>query len=179
MWAHASQASRPNKSSTVAHFGGFGPAEILQKAEVSLTPVSWTSSKAPMECLGSNGSEVQAITIGEDVVLLLRAMWYEVHGGKVSRYDLGEKLAKRTAGGLIMDSKGIFDAMTRNLSALHGLRSSRAGSELTISVQQAIQLKTHLRWVNGNAQLADGLTKDSPSAKKGLWRSWHAVNAGV
>ena len=58
--------------------------------------------------------------------------------------------------------------MTRNISALHGLRSSRAGFELTVAVQQALRLGTQLRWVNGLSQLADGLTKASPAAKKGL-----------
>ena len=48
--------------------------------------VSWRSSKYPCESLGSNGSEVQAITMGEDQVFLLRAMWYELHGGIISRY---------------------------------------------------------------------------------------------
>eukprot|EP00439_Symbiodinium_sp_Y106_P026151 s3347_g3.t1 len=47
-----------------------------------------------------------------------------------------------------------------------GLRSSRAGYELTIAVQQAVRLGTQLRWVNGLAMLADGLTK--AGAKKDL-----------
>ena len=58
-----------------------------------------------------------------------------------------------------MDSRGIFDAMTRNISSLHGLRSSRAGYELTLSVQQAVKVRTLMRWVNGLAMLADCLTK--------------------
>ena len=58
--------------------------------------------------------------------------------------------------------------MTRNVSALHGLRSSRAGFELTVSVQQAVALGTQLRWVNGTAQLADGLTKDNAGARRGF-----------
>lgn len=58
-----------------------------------------------------------------------------------------------------MDSRGIFDSMTRNISSLHGLRSSRAGYELTLSVQQAMRVQTRMRWVNGLAMLADCLTK--------------------
>ena len=54
----------------------------------------------------------------------------------------------------------------RNLSSLHGLRSSRAGYELTIAVQQAVQIGTQLRWVNGLAMLAVGMTKTN--CKKGL-----------
>ncbi|CAE7194809.1 GIP [Symbiodinium natans] len=168
VWADASQANRPNKSSTVAFVGCMGPRAILEGEEVSLALVAWRSSKCPRESLGSNGSEVQAITIGEDEVFLLRAMWYEIHGGEISRYTLAEELKQHTSGGLVMDSKGIFDAMTRNVSALHGLRSSRAGFELTVSVQQAVALGTQLRWVNGTAQLADGLTKDNAGARRGF-----------
>ena len=60
-----------------------------------------------------------------------------------------------------MDSRGVFDAATRNTSALHGLRSSRAGYELALSVIQARSINTMFRWVNGLAQLADALTKSN------------------
>eukprot|EP00439_Symbiodinium_sp_Y106_P048762 s3212_g6.t1 len=136
----------------------------------ALGTVSWKAdgAAAPRETLGSNGAEVQAVTVGEDSCFLLRAVWYELNGGTVSRESLEPSLQADTQGALVTDSKGIFDAMTRNLSSLHGLRSSRAGFELTVSYQQAIRLGTKLRWVNGVAQLADGLTKSNPSARKGL-----------
>ena len=116
--------------------------------------------------MGSNGSEVQAITVGKDAVFLYRAMWFEVHGGQIVRGSLFQDIKAKTVGGLMMDSRGVYDAMTRNLSSLHGLRSSRGGYELTMAVQQAAQLGSHLRWVNGLAVLADGLTK--ANSKKGF-----------
>ena len=76
-----------------------------------------------------------------------------------------------------MDSRGIYDAAARNLSCLHGLRESRAGYELTLSIVQATQAKTVLRWVCGIAQLADSLTKFADRkcilqflAAKQVWR---------
>ena len=166
VWADASQGNRPKKSSTIGYVAGYAPRSILDGAEEHIALISWRSTKAPRESLGSNGSEVQAITVGEDTVFLLRAFWYEIHGGEVVRGRFEKDLAACTTGGLMMDSRGVFDAMTRNLSSLHGLRSSRAGYELTIAVQQALELGTHLRWVNGLAMLADGLTK--AGAKKDL-----------
>ena len=68
-----------------------------------------------------------------------------------------------------MESKGIYDSMSRNVSALHGLKSGRAGYELTLSVSQALEVNTRLRWVHGEAQLADALTKGS-DAKKMMMR---------
>ena len=55
--------------------------------------------------------------------------------------------------------------MTRNVSALHGLRSARAGYELTLSVSDALSVRTQLRWANGEAQLADALTKGGLARK--------------
>ena len=148
VWADASQSNRPNGSSTIGYVAGFAFKEILEGSEEHVALAAWRSTKAPREILGSNGSEVQAIAVGEDVVFLLRAMLFEVHGGQVVRGWLSEDLACETKGGLVMDSRGVCDAMMRNLSSLHGLRSSRAGYEFTIAVQQAVQLGTQLRWVN-------------------------------
>ena len=58
--------------------------------------VSWTSTKAPRESSGSIGSEVQAITVGEDTVFLLRAFWYDMHGGSVIRGCLEGDIAPET-----------------------------------------------------------------------------------
>ena len=44
---------------------------------------------------------------------------------------LVHETARQVPGALVMDSRGIYDAMTRNISSLHGLRDSRAGYELT------------------------------------------------
>ena len=63
----------------------------------------------------------------------------------------------------VMDSRGIYDAMTRNVSSLHGLRSGRSGYELALAVAQSME--TSLRWVNGDRQLADPLTKGGVAKK--------------
>ena len=159
VWSDASQGNRPNKSSTIGYVAGYAPREILDGSEEAVALVTWRSTKAPRDSLGSNGSEVQAITAGEDIVFLLRTLWYEVHGGVLTRGTVESQIRDNTEGCLVTDSRGVFDAMTRNLSSLHGLRSSRGGFELTVAVQQALRINTRLRWVNGLAMLADTMTK--------------------
>ena len=113
--------------------------------------MAWKSSKCPRESLasfGSHGAEVQAVTVGEDVVFLARAMWLEIRGGIVNRSSWESEVSTKTVSGLVTDSKGIYD--------------------LTATGQQAMKLLTQLRWVNGVAQLADAVTKSAPSAKKGI-----------
>ncbi|CAE6957766.1 RE1 [Symbiodinium sp. CCMP2592] len=161
VWADAAQNNRPKRGSTVGVVGALAPRKILEGERVAMNIVSWRSTKAPRESLGSNGSEVQAITIGEDLVFLIRAMWMEIHGVIPRRNELPQQVAQWTEGALVMDSRGIYDAMVRNTSALHGLRSSRAGYELTVAVSQAQAVKTHLRWVAGTEMIADAMTKAS------------------
>ena len=71
------------------------------------------------------------------------------------------EIVKVIDGAVVMDTRGIYDAITRNLSPLHGLREARAGYELTLAVNQGIQSGVQFRWVNGLAQLADAMTKTS------------------
>ena len=161
VWADASQKNRWDSSSTMGIVAGLAPSTILSGEEVQVAIVQWRSSKTPRQCLGSNGAEVQAITEGEDTCFRVRALWAEIHGIVPDRYSLYEQIKEYTTGGLVMDSRGIYDSITRNTSALHGLRSSRAGYELTLSIAQALKIGTMMRWVNGTEQLADSLTKAS------------------
>ena len=161
--ADASQHNRPDKSSTIGIITAVGPQCILDGEEAQLSIVQWRSGKTPRQCLGSNGAEVQAITIGEDQNVHIRMLLAEFSGTEVTRSNLAD-LAKVIPGALVMDSRGIYDAMVKNTSPLHGLRDSRSGYELTLSVNQSQIAGTKLRWVNGLAQLADSMTK--ANAKK-------------
>ena len=165
VWADASNGNRPDKSSTMGLVAGLAPRSILNGTKQPVSLLQWRSSKTPRQVLGSNGAEVQSITEGEDLCFRLRALLAEINGMQLTRSNLTEVVRTMTYGALVMDSKGIFDSMTRNVSALHGLKSGRAGYELTISVSQALEVQTALRWVNGEAQLADCLTKGGPAKK--------------
>ena len=160
-WCDAGQQNRADKSSTMGFVSALAPKEILNGEETSIAVINWKSSKCPRQCLGSNGSEVQAVTAGEDETFRLRAQWAEMHGVVLDRTNIYDLVREHTMGIIVMDTRGIFDAMTRNISSLHGLRSSRAGYELTLAVQQALKIGTGFRWVNGLAMLADCLTKFS------------------
>eukprot|EP00435_Cladocopium_sp_Y103_P019899 s669_g4.t2 len=158
VWADASNSNRPDRGSTMGIIAGCAPRSILEGEEQQVALLNWKSSKTPRQTLGSNGAEVQSITEGEDMCFRLRGLIAEIHGMQLERRKVHEMVRDNTHGAIIMDSKGIFDSM-KNTSALHGLRSSRAGYELTISINQAKMVNTHLRWVNGHAMLADSLTK--------------------
>ena len=175
-WADASNHNRPDKSSSLGIVTGIAPRQLLCGEEVQVAVVQWKSGKTPRQCLGSNGAEVQAITEGENQNYQIRGLLLEFTGVRLERDSMHEQVSK-VPGALVMDSRGIYDAATRNVSALHGLRESRAGYELTIAVINAVKAKTSLRWVCGLAQLADSLTKANDRktflqflAQKQYWR---------
>ena len=157
-WADASQHNRPDKSSTIGILTAVGPKEVIGGSECQLAVIQWKSGKTPRQCLGSNGAEVQAITIGEDQNYHIRMLMAEMAGYDINRSNL-HLVIKEIDGALVMDSRGIYDAMTKNMSPLHGLRESRAGYELTLAVNQGVMAGTKFRWVNGLAQIGDSLTK--------------------
>ena len=116
--------------------------------------VSWKSSKAPREVLGSNGSEVQAITIGVDLNYLVRCAWLEAHGHPPVRGEQARMVRENTTGAVVMDSKGILVRCEKLLVATWSSEYA-----LVISVKQAVSAVIHLRWLAGTEQLADGLPK--------------------
>ena len=157
-WTDASNHNRADKSSSLGILTGIAPKSMLDGEECQVAIVQWKSGKCPRAVLGSNGAEVQGLTVGEDQNYHIRALLYEVSGRRIDRQNLHRQVAT-VPGALVLDSRGIFDAATRNLSALHGLRDSRAGYELTLAMLNAKKADTRLRWVCGIAQLADSLTK--------------------
>ena len=157
-WTDASQSNRPDQSSSVGILSALAPADILQGEEREFAVLNWKSGKAPRQSLGSNGCEVQALTLSEDMNFQLRALIAELFGAVPQRGEMNDHV-KQIPGALVLDSRGIYDAATRNLSSLHGLRDSRCGYQLTLAVNRAYQVNTQFRWVNAMAQLADALTK--------------------
>ena len=104
-WADASQHNRPDRSSTLGILSGVAPKEILQGIETQVALVQWKSGKTPRQCLGSNGAEVQAITLGEDQNHAVRMLLAELGGVELRRGDL-HLAVQEVAGALVMDSKG-------------------------------------------------------------------------
>ena len=81
-WADAGQQNWADHASTLCVITGLAPVEFLQGEECVVCVLNWKSSKAPRQCLRSNGTEVQAITFR------IRAMWAEIHGIHLAKSNL-------------------------------------------------------------------------------------------
>ena len=93
-----------------------------QEDDVSV--MAWRSFKLPRKVAGSNNSGTQALAFADESLWLARHAWSEMHGASMRRWHLDEAV-RQVGGMLITDSRGIFDASTRNESPQLRLRNSR------------------------------------------------------
>ena len=109
-------------------------------------PISWHSRRCPRFARSSGSAETQSATQAQGETEFIRLLLLEiVHGG----YDdtvIDQEIAK-VGGCLIIDEKGVFDAMQDKRSALEGL-----------ALREAIgKTRTLLRWCHSEANVADAL----------------------
>ena len=80
------------------------------------------------------------------------------------RWHLDETV-RQVGGMLITDSRGLFDALTRNESPQLRLRSSRTSEEARGIKEQCAVSYARIHWVNTSTMLADNLTKTGYPAR--------------
>ena len=67
---------------------------------------------------------------------------------------------------LVLDSRGVYDALARSESACLGLKDKRSGLEALSLKLYLVETRCGLRWTHSAAQLADCMTKGSEEAQK-------------
>ena len=124
-WSDAAWANRPDGLSTGGYVIGIAPEEILDGKR---TPVGWVShrsGKLQRVARSSLAAEVQALTVAEDELFMLRMMWAELNGfmsdvvsGTASA---GRELRPMVEGVrevracLCVDAKSIYDCLAKQV----------------------------------------------------------------
>ena len=92
----------------------------------------------------------------------MRALW-----GDYSTSTL-EDAAAQIPAALVLDSRGVYDALAQSESACLGLKDKRSGLEALSMKRSLVGTQCGLRWTHSAVQLADCMTKDSEEAQKPL-----------
>ena len=108
-WADASNHNRSDKGSTIGALTGLAPRAIMDGQETQVALIQWKSGR---EVLGSNGAEDQSVTVAEGMNYQIRGLLYELLGNKLDRKELHQQISS-IPGAIVMDSRGIYDAPTR------------------------------------------------------------------
>ena len=140
--------------------------EIMSGKESPVSFMDWRSWKLDRRVVGTNGAEAQAVYEGEDKGWKCRILGANLNGVQLLRGEQNQTAALMRSL-LIMDSKGFFDACTRQESAQLGMKSAKDGVE-ALAVHDATQPDTNCTptWCPGDLNLADMLTKDSAESRK-------------
>ena len=69
-----------------------------------------------------------------------------------------QEAAAQVPGVLVLDSRGVYDALARSESACFGLKDKRSGLEALSLTRSLVETRCGLRWTHSAAQVADCMT---------------------
>ena len=158
-WSDAAWANRRDLSSTLGFFSGITTTRILQGGRHGVTPIHHRSGKSKRKARSSLSAEVQALADAEQELYLTRLQLPEFLGYSVNLSNVDETV-QRVEGILVIDAKAIYDSMYGASGPL-AMEEKRTAIEM-MGIQEGIRRQNAiLRWCHGEANLSDGLTKET------------------
>ena len=139
-------------------------ATFLQGEVAPITPVSWHSGKLKRVARSSSAAEMQAAADAEEECAYVRLLVAETIGGAFPLKQWTRTCAM-IPGVLILDARGVYDALSRSESTCLGLRDRRSGFEALALKRNMQDTGCLLRWAHSDAQLAACLNKDTDKAR--------------
>ena len=73
--------------------------------------------------------------------------------------------ARQIPAALVVDCRGVFDALARSSSSCLGLKDKKSGLEALALKQSLVECGPMILWCHSAAQLGDVATKDSDTAR--------------
>ena len=177
-WADAADSHRPDGGSTKGIFVGWTDKDLLQGNLSRISPVFWQSAKIQRTCRSSGAAETHAAIDAEDELYSLRFQAYEFLGGQVSVWRCNDAVLA-VDGVLISDSTNLYDRLHQTVLTLKGAEK-RTDIESLCLKESMESTNLQVRWVNGDSQLANSLTKAQEPhqimeyfRRGGCWRIVH------
>jgi hypothetical protein len=158
-WEDAAHANRPDGSSTKGILIGLAPKQILEGDLVKVSVMFWQSAKIDRVCRSSGAAETRASVDAEDELYAVRMQWSEYLGHPVNLRNIDELISK-TPGIVITDSRNVYDKLKHTVLTLKGAEK-RTDIEALCLKDAMNTCNLEICWVNGDTQLANGLTKGS------------------
>ena len=138
---------------------------FLEQAESPISVISWHSGKLARVARSSNSAELQAAADAEGELSYIRLSLRELVGEPIP-LQRWQEAAAQIPSALVLDSRGVHDALARSESACLGLKDKRSGLEALSLKHSLVETRCGLRWTHSAAQLADCMTKGSEKAQK-------------
>lgn len=156
-WVDAATQNRIDGSSTQGIIIGVSSNALLTGSCEHVAFIAWHSQKIDRKCRSPGAAEALAAINGEDCLYYARFQMSEMMGFPVDVRNCNETVNK-VPGTLVTDSRNVFDKMETEVLSIRGAEK-RTDIELIALKDSQLRNKVNIRWVHGEAQLANGLTK--------------------
>ena len=156
----AGWTTRPDGTSQGGQLVFIANSELLQGRESNMSLISWHSSRLKRVARSSSAAETQAAADGDDEAVYIRLCLKEVLFGQLDLQNWQIE-TRQIPAALVVDCRGVYDALARSSSSCLGLKDKKSGLEALALVECG----TMIRWCHSAAQLGDVAKKDSHAAR--------------
>ena len=109
-------------------------------------------------------SRNEAAADGDEEAVYIRLCLKEVPFGQLDLRNWQSE-ARKFPDALVVDCRGVYDALARSSSACLGLKDKKSGLEALALKQSLVECGTVMRCCHSATQLGDVVTKDSDAAR--------------
>ena len=148
---------------------------FLEQAESPISVISWHSGKLARVARSSNSAELQAAADAEGELSYIRLSLRELVG-ETFPLQRWQEAAAQIPRALVLDSRGVYDALARSESACLGLKDKRSGLEALSLKRSLVETQCGLRWTHSAAQVADCMSSETLRV---IETSWLEMATGI
>jgi len=156
-WVDAASQNRTDGSSTQGLVLGAASKRLLAGSCEDISLVGWASQKIDRKCRSPGAAEAMAAVNGEDQLYFARFQLSEMLGMTADVRNVDASV-NSVIGCLITDSRNVFDKLETEVMVLKGAEKRTDIELLSLKAAQNNN-QVIIRWVHGEAQLSNGLTK--------------------
>ena len=127
-FADAAWANRKDFGSQCGYLCIGTERSLLNGSAAPCCPISWHSRRCPRVARSSSSAETQSATQAQEETEFIRLLWLEIVQGGYDDTVIDQEIAK-VGGCLIIDAKGVFDAIHRSESAALSMQEKRSAVE--------------------------------------------------
>ena len=177
VWVDAGSQNRPDGSSTQGIIVGIASKDLLEGMVKPISMVVWHSQKIERKCRSPGAAEAIAAVNGEDALFYVRFQLSEMLGSKVDVRAINQTV-NEINGCLVTDSRNVYDKLETETFNIRGAEK-RTDIEMLALKEAQERNQVRIRWVHGEAQLSNGLTKPLEHKQLDLFykmdQSWRLV----
>ena len=126
--------------------------------------ISRHSSRLKRVARSSSAAETQGAADGDDEAVYIRLCLKEILFGQLDLQNWQSE-TRQIPAALVVDCRGVYDALARSSSSCLGLKDKRTGLEALALKHSLVECGLMIRWCHSAAQLGDVATKDSDAAR--------------